>query len=325
MNEFLLLGAALRFEDYADFGDTLDGKLAARLQVADNVAIRGAVSTGFRVPTAGQANLRNVTTEFNMGRLADIATLPPTNPIARQKGATPLTPEESVNMTLGLVFSAGDLDVTLDYYNIEISDRISFTSRFNLTEEDISSLLAAGVSDAQSFTSVRFFSNQQTVQASGIDLVATLPFDLGQGDSTLTFVANWSDVELSDYSTEFTSDNRRLQIERGRPDMRYTATWSHLQGPWRFMARARYYGEYYDAPTNDASVAFYPDPSVVFDVEAGYEVSDSLSVILGLQNAFDEYPMMNPNGEVAGLIYPEQSPFGFNGGFYYLRATWNAF
>ena len=325
VNEFLLLGAALRFEDYADFGDTIDGKLAARLQVADNVAIRGAVSTGFRVPTAGQANLRNVTTEFNMGRLSDIATLPPTNPIAQQKGAKALTPEESINTTLGLVFAAGAWDVTLDYYNIEISDRISFTSRFNLTEDDIASLLAAGVSDAQSFTSVRFFSNQQTVEASGVDLVASLPFDLGQGDSTLTFVANWSDVELTDFSTEFTSDNRRLQIERGRPDMRYTATWTHTQGPWRVMARARYYGEFYDAPTNDASVSFYPEPSMVFDFEAGYEVSDSLNVIAGLQNAFDEYPMMNPHGEVAGLIYPEQSPFGFNGGFYYLRATWNAF
>jgi len=325
VNEFLLIGAALRFEDYADFGDTLDGKLAARLQVADNVAIRGAVSTGFRVPTAGQANLRNVTTEFNMGRLADIATLPPTNPIAQQKGATPLTPEESINTTLGLVFTAGAWDVTVDYYNIEISDRISFTSRFNLTEEDIASLLAAGVSDAQSFTSVRFFSNQQTVEASGIDLVATVPFDLGQGDSTLTFVANWSDIELTDFSPEFTSDNRRRQIERGRPDFRYTATWSHRQGPWRFMARARYFGEYYDAPTNDASVSYYPDPSVLFDFEAGYEVNDSLNVIAGLQNAFDEYPMTNPAGEVAGLIYPEQSPFGFNGGFYYLRATWSAF
>ena len=325
VNEFLLIGAALRFEDYADFGDTLDGKLAARLQVADNVAIRGAVSTGFRVPTAGQANLRNVTTEFNMGRLADIATLPPTNPIAQQKGATPLTPEESINTTLGLVFTAGAWDVTVDYYNIEISDRISFTSRFNLTEEDIASLLAAGVSDAQSFTSVRFFSNQQTVEASGIDLVATVPFDLGQGDSTLTLVANWSDIELTDFSPEFTSDNRRRQIERGRPDFRYTATWSHRQGPWRFMARARYFGEYYDAPTNDASVSYYPDPSVLFDFEAGYEVNDSLNVIAGLQNAFDEYPMTNPAGEVAGLIYPEQSPFGFNGGFYYLRATWSAF
>ena len=325
VNEALLIGGALRFEDYADFGDTLDGKLTARLQVADNVALRGAVSTGFRVPTAGQANLRNVTTEFNMGRLADIATLPPTNPIAQQKGATPLTPEESVNTTLGLVFSAGDLDVTLDYYNIEISDRIAFTSRFNLTQADVDALLAAGVSDAQSFTSVRFFSNQQTVEASGIDLVATLPFDLGEGDSTLTVVANWSDVELTDFDPNFTSDNRRLQIERGRPDSRFTATWTHLQGAWRFMARVRHYGEFYDAPTNDGSVAFYPEPATLFDFEAAYEVSDSLTVIGGLQNAFDEYPMTNPHGEVAGLIYPEQSPFGFNGGFYYMRATWNAF
>ena len=325
VNEVLLVGGALRFEDYADFGDTLDGKLTARLQVADNVALRGAVSTGFRVPTAGQANLRNVTTEFNMGRLADIATLPPTNPIALQKGATPLTPEESVNTTLGLVFSAGDLDVTLDYYNIEISDRIAFTSRFNLTQADIDALLAAGVSDAQSFTSVRFFSNQQTVEASGIDLVATLPFDLGEGDSTLTVVANWSDVELTDFDPNFTSDNRRLQIEQGRPDSRFTATWTHLQGAWRFMARVRHYGEFYDAPTNDGSVAFYPEPATLFDFEAAYEVNDSLTVIGGLQNAFDEYPMNNPHGEVAGLIYPEQSPFGFNGGFYYLRATWNAF
>ena len=58
----LALGAAVRFEQYDDFGDTLDGKFAARLQVAP----RFALSTGFRVPTAGQANLRNViTTEFN--------------------------------------------------------------------------------------------------------------------------------------------------------------------------------------------------------------------------------------------------------------------
>ena len=325
VNEVLLVGGALRLEDYADFGDTLDGKITARLQVADNVAIRGAVSTGFRVPTAGQANLRNVTTEFNMGRLADIATLPPTNPIALQKGAKPLTPEESVNTTLGLVFSAGDLDVTLDYYNIEISDRIAFTSRFPVTAEDTAALLAAGVSDAQSYTSVRFFSNQQTVEASGIDLVATLPFDLGEGDSTLTVVANWSDVELTAFDPDFTSENRRLQIERGRPDSRFTATWTHLQGAWRFMARVRYYGEFYDAPTNDGSVAYYPEPATLFDFEAAYEVSDSITVIGGVQNAFDEYPMVNPHGEVAGLIYPEQSPFGFNGGFYYLRATWNAF
>ncbi|MYD98661.1 MAG: TonB-dependent receptor [Gammaproteobacteria bacterium] len=322
VSENLLLGGAMRYENYADFGNTLDGKIAARLQVADNLAIRGAVSTGFRVPTAGQANLRNVTTEFNMGRLADIATLPPTNPIAQQKGAQALTPEESVNTTLGVVFNAGGMDVTVDYYRIEIEDRISFTSRFNLTAADVQALLNAGVSDASSFTSVRFFSNLQTVEASGIDVVATYPFDLAGGVSGLTLAANWSDVELTKFNPDFTSDNRRLQIEQGRPDSRFTLTWNHTQGKWRLMARARHYGEYYDAPTNDGSVAFYPDASLLFDFEVSVDATDALSVLFGLQNAFDEYPSTNPHGEVAGLVYPEQSPFGFNGGFYYFRAQW---
>ena len=318
----LLLGAALRYEDYKEFGDTLDVKGAVRFQVAEQFALRGAVSTGFRVPTAGQANLRNVTTEFNMGFLADIATLPPTNPVAQQKGAEALTPEESVNITVGAVFNAGPVDVTLDYYNIEIKDRIAFTSRFNLTPEDIAALEAAGVTDARSFTSVRFFSNQQTVEASGIDLVATLPFDLGGGTSTITAVANWSNIDLTKFNPDFTSDNRRLQIEEGRPDTRFVLTWTHLQGPWRFMARGRYYGEFYDAPTNDASVSYNPDPKFLVDLEASYDISDSVTVLVGAQNAFDTYPEKNPAGEVAGLIYPESSPFGFNGGYYYLRAMW---
>ncbi len=318
----LLLGAALRYEDYKDFGDTLDVKGAVRFQVTEQFALRGAVSTGFRVPTAGQANLRNVTTEFNMGRLADIATLPPTNPVARQKGAKALTPEESVNLTVGAVFNAGPVDVTLDYYNIEIKDRIAFTSRFSLTPADIEALLAAGVSDARSFTSVRFFSNQQTVEASGVDLVASLPFDLGGGTSTLTAVANFSDIDLAKFNPEFTSDNRRRQIEKGRPDMRFVLSWTHTQGPWRFMARGRYYGDYYDAPTNDESVSYHPDPKFLVDLEASYDLSESVTLLAGAQNVFDTYPEKNPAGEVAGLIYPEGSPFGFNGGFYYLRASW---
>ena len=322
VSENLLLGGALRYENYAEYGNTLDGKIAARLQVGYNLAIRGAVSTGFRVPTAGQANLRNVTTEFNMGFLSDIATLPPTNPIAQQKGAQALTPEESVNTTLGVVFDVGGVDVTVDYYRIEIEDRISFTSRFNLTPADITALLAAGVSDAQSFTSVRFFSNLQTVEASGIDVVATWPFSLGGGLSNLTFAGNWQSVELTKFNPDFTSDNRRLQIDEGRPDSRVTLTWNHTQGRWRTMLRARHYGEYYDAPTNNGSVAFRPDPSLLFDAEIALDLNDSVSLLFGLQNVFDEYPSTNPHGEVAGLVYPEQSPFGFNGGFYYVRAQW---
>ena len=331
LSDALLVNGAVRYENYDEFGDTFDGKGAIRLQLTDTFALRASASTGFRVPTAGQANLRNVTTEFNMGRLADIATLPPTNPVAIQKGAQPLTPETSTNLTLGAVFGLGAADITLDYYNIQIKDRVAFTSRFNLTPEDITALLAAGVSDATSFTSVRFFTNQQDVKASGVDVVATVPFDIGDGVTRLQLAANFSSIELTRFNPDFTGVSRRAQIEEGRPGSRITATLNHSQGSWRVMGRLRYYGEYYDDPTNSGGLppagnAFYPGASTLFDFEAAFDVSDSLSVLVGLQNAFDAYPDINPsgqNGEVAGLIYPESSPFGFNGGYYYMRATWS--
>ena len=330
LSDALLVNGAVRYENYDEFGDTFDGKGAIRLQLTDTFALRASASTGFRVPTAGQANLRNVTTEFNMGRLADIATLPPTNPVAVQKGAQPLTPETSTNLTLGAVFGLGAADITLDYYNIQINDRVAFTSRFNLTPGDIESLLAAGVSDATSFTSVRFFTNQQDVKASGVDVVASVPFDIGEGVTNLQLAANFSSIELTRFNPDFTGESRRLQIEEGRPGSRLTGTLTHSQGSWRVMGRLRYYGEFYDDPTNSGGLppdgnAFYPGASTLFDFEAAFDVNDNVSVLVGLQNAFDAYPDTNPtgqNGEVAGLIYPESSPFGFNGGYYYMRATW---
>ena len=322
VTEQFLLGGALRYEDYPKFGDTLDFKVSARLQLADNFALRGAVSSGFRVPTAGQANLRNVTTEFLDGQLADTATLPPTNPIAQQLGAQALKPEESLNITAGVLLSLGPVDVTVDYYNIKVEDRIAFTRQFRLTDADKADLLAAGVSDATSFTSVRFFSNQQTVKASGFDVVATLPFEFAGGTSDLTLAGNISDLDLTKFNPEFTDEKTRLQIERSRPESKFTLTWNHLMGPWRFMARARYYGEYYDAPVNDGTIAYFPNSRVLFDFEGSRRFGESVTLLVGAQNAFDAYPQKIPTGEVTGLTYSEQSPFGFNGGFYYLRASW---
>lgn len=322
VSETMLLGFALRFERYADYGNTLDSKVAGRIQMSPDMAVRGAFSTGFRVPTAGQANLINVTTEFNMGALADIATLPPTNPIAQQKGAQALTPEKSVNFTGGLIFSFSGIEFTIDYYNIEVEDRIAFTSRFQLTQEDIEALLAIGVPDATSFSSVRFFSNQQTLRSSGFDIVATHSFNFGGGRSNISVAANFGEVELEDFNPEFTSDNRRKQIEDGQPGSKISATWNHDVGSWSGMVRMRYYGEHYDAPTNDGSVSYYPDPGMLFDAELRLEVNEKLTLTGGLQNLTDVYPSENPAGEVTGLIYGEQSPYGFNGGYYYARITW---
>ena len=322
VSENFLLAGALRYENYPDYGDTLDGKLAARIEINPTTAIRGAVSTGFRVPTAGQANLRNVTTEFDMGALADIATLPPTNPIAIQKGAQPLTPEKSVNTTIGIIGSFANVDVTVDWYNIEVKDRIAFTSRFHLTDADIAALLAAGVADASSFSSVRFLSNQQTLRTAGIDIVATTQVEFGGGVSSFAVAANFNDVELSSFNPEFTSDNRKNQIEDGQPGTRITATWNHRINQINAMVRLRYYGEYYDTPTNDADAAYFPEAVAILDAEISFHMNDGMTITGGMQNMTDAYPSENPNGNIAGLLYGEQSPYGFNGGYIYGRITW---
>ena len=93
ITEDWMIGTAVRYEDYSDFGDTTKGKNRySFIKSMTFWAVRGAVSTGFRAPTVGQSNVRNVTTAFGANGLEDQATLPPTNPIAIQKGAVPFRP-----------------------------------------------------------------------------------------------------------------------------------------------------------------------------------------------------------------------------------------
>ena len=328
--EAVKLGGALRYENYDLYGTTVDGKVTGRMEISDDMAIRGAFSTGFRVPTGGQANLRNVTTEFTDGKLADIATLPPTNPVAIQKGAQELIPETSTNLTLGLAWSLDQADITFDFYSIQIKDRIAFTSRFALTAQDIEDLLEAGVEDATSFSSVRYFSNQQDLDTVGMDLVVSYPFSLMGGNSNLTVAANWNSAELTRYNPNFTSEHLKMSIEQGRPSDRLSATLFHAIEDWSGFARVRRYGEHYDATLNSAGVSFVTEPTTILDFEVGYDVSESMTLHFGMENMFDIYPSENPNGPVdsrgaggaSGLIYPEQAPFGFNGGFWYFRFTW---
>ena len=328
--ESLKLGAAMRYEDYDAFGTTLDWKITGRVQLNDTVSFRGAYSTGFRVPTAGQSNLRNVTTEFTGGKLADIATLPPTNPVAQQLGAVALVPEESTNTTLGAVWEFDWGDLTVDYYSIKMEGRIAFTSRFTLTDEDISALVAAGVPDATSFTSVRYFSNQQDTNASGIDLVVSIPFEFQGGDSRVVVAGNWKGVELVEFNPNFTSLHLKNTIEDGSPSNRITATWMHTYDDWSGFLRLRRYGSHYDATLNSADISYRPDPGLLVDLEVAKDFGENFTAVFGFENVLDYYPSENPNspvdgrgaGGASGLIYPEQSPYGFLGGAYYVRVQY---
>ncbi|HFB55418.1 MAG TPA: TonB-dependent receptor, partial [Hellea balneolensis] len=150
VSEKVTLQAALRWEDYDLFGTTTNFKVGGLYKVSDGLRLRGTYSTGFHAPTAGQANVTNVTTAFSGGKLQDQGTIPlTTSPgqlaaefLEGTTGIRPdLGPEEASNVSLGIGFDLGATTWTVDYFNIVVNNRIALTD--NLKFIDVLDFIAA--------------------------------------------------------------------------------------------------------------------------------------------------------------------------------------
>ncbi|WP_444932093.1 TonB-dependent receptor plug domain-containing protein [Microbulbifer sp. SSSA002] len=319
VNDALRLGTALRWEDFSDFGDTSNYKLSAHYTINDAIALRSTVSTGFRAPTPGQSNITNVTTAYTNGALANRGTIPATNPIAVLKGGKQLQPEESKSFTVGAIIAAGDWDITLDYFQIAVTDRITQSANQELTDEERAQLVADGISGADSLEYFRFYTNDFDTKTRGVDLVATYPL----GEATdFNLAMNWTETEVTDYSTETMDEMRIRQLEEGLPEVRGNASITHAGDSWRGLVRLNYYGSYWEAHLDDYSLPIDAGDEWTVDIEAAYDFNDSMTLIAGAENVFNNYPDKNPWSGVAGAEYPETAPMGFNGALYYVRAQY---
>ena len=318
-----LVGAALRYENYEDFSDNINGKLATRLQVQDSIALRGSVSTGFRVPTVGQANLFDTTSAYNDAReLVNNATLPPTEPLAKKLGGKPLEPETSVNFALGAAFEVGKLDLTVDYYHIKMEDRIALTSTTNLNANLHEELIASGVPGANAIRTARYFANAFDTTTQGIDIVANYPIQHPTGLTTLTFALNANETKIDKVKSSGIDYKRRKQVEENLPEVRFSLAANHVQGPWRFLGRLRYYHDFVEFHADYHGWEFDAKKRLLADAEIGYAFDNGVQLTAGAQNLFDTYPTNNPFSENTGARYPDSSPYGFGGGFYYLKAAY---
>ena len=321
----LTVGLAGRYEAYEGIADTLDGKVSARWQFLEAIALRGSVSSGFRAPTVGQTNYRKTSTSLEGNRLVDNAILPPDHPAAVRKGGKQLEPEKSVNYSVGTVFSLGDLDVTVDYYRIKVQGRLALTSNLKLTQMDIDALLAQGVTDARSFSGVNFFTNDFDTSTQGVDVVATYPLHTFAGHTLLTFVGNWTDTQVDSFNPNIINSRRRRQYEDALPEFRFSLTADHTWGPWRFLTRVHYYDPFFEDIV-EAGLTSINGERWLTDMELSYTFRDlpfmqMATFAFGAENVFDQYPRKSRWAPVLGNKYPPNSPYGFNGGFYYLRAS----
>lgn len=323
----LLLGAAVRYEDYSTFGDTLDYKLTAQYQLNDEFSIRGSHSTGFRAPTVGQANVVNTATSIINGDLIQSFLAPPTDPLSSFYGAKELEPEESTSYATGLIYDDGDISITADYFNIEVTGRLAQSSQITVNPEDHAALRAAGVQNPELISKVTFFANDFDTTTQGIDLVANYETELMGATTMFSLAYNWTDTQVDSFDPNTVDEGKVRRLEDGIPAHRATFT---IAPTWQSLSmniRTNFFGEYYATHADDTSPwgSETADSAVTFDVEATYRVTEQWKLSVGANNLFDQKAQRLKEGTYGALggKYYESGPFDYNGGYYYVKAAYS--
>ena len=327
--------AAVRYEDYSDFGSNTSGKLALRYDVTDAFAVRGSISTGFRAPSLGQQFFTSTTSNLNTAVtpavILETGTFPATSEIAQLLGAEALEPETSTSATLGFVWRKGPFEVTVDGYSIDIDDRIVLSE--NLSGGQITTLLAP-----YNVTAARFFINGVDTTTKGIDVVANyrIPTDnYGRFNLSLAWNNNTTEIDrlptltnspLSPQPVLFARVRQQI-LTSSAPENKGTFAVDWSNGSWAANARATYYGNVTDPATLAVNDIQTGDHTLI-DLSASYRFRTNTLVTIGADNVLDEYPDATPaslnvtSGNGAGaLAFTRFSPFGFNGRYLYARVS----
>jgi iron complex outermembrane receptor protein len=362
----LTIAAAVRYESYSDFGDTTIGKLTARYDFNDIIAVRGTISTGFRAPTLAEGFYSGI----NVGPSSISGQLAPNSPGAQLLGSNGLSPEESKNFSIGFVaHPMPRLSVTLDAYQIEIDNRIigssSLTGASSNTSPNVTKLprvvdaiAANGVQiDPTIFTNASWsigasmFINGIDTETRGADLVITYASDFGNfGSIDWTLSGNYTESHVTRIAAPpaqllvgatgpepaLFSSTTAYNFENSSPTFRFHlgALWSvgkyrvslteTINGPARSIAQS---------PQTAVWYATELDTTFVTDLEISYDVTDAVTVSIGADNLFNEYPptapawvrqeQLNLNSNAYASKYSTLSPYGINGGYYYGRLSYS--
>ena len=315
----LVVVGALRFEDFDDFGTTTNYKLGANYSITDTTGVRGTFSTGFKAPTPGQSNASNISTTIDnaTGKLVNKGVIPATSPVALVYGGKQLQPEDSENMTFGIYTTVGEFEITLDYFSIDVDDRLNFSKDVNLSAADIAQLTADNVPGAGDMSKFRFYTNDFDTTTDGFDLVVSTSTDWMGGTTDWNLAYNQTNTDVTNRGVTI-DDEREKRIEQMTPDTRWNLSANHMMGDWRMLARISYYGDWYDSGEGFV----YPGENVV-DLELAYNINDNSSVMVGGNNVLDEAGDTLHNINSYGNLYSTQAPMGFSGAFWYAKYNYN--
>jgi iron complex outermembrane receptor protein len=301
-SEVFLASFATRYENYSDFGGTINFKLAGRLKATENLNIRAALNTGFRAPSLHQINFNSTSTIFdNQGNPQEVGTFANDSRAAKLLGIPQLKEETSQSVSLGLTAKIPDanITVTVDGYFVKINDRVVYTGQFSGpgTGTELDNLLRQANATAASF-----FANAIDTESKGLDVVVTHKTDIGahwrlKSDlaGTLSKTKKVGDINASDVlrnagliDTYFPEDSR-VYLEEAVPRTKINLSNSLTSDKFIVFLRNVYFGEVTEATTTLANQQVF-GTKLVTDLSVGYKATDALTLTIGANNLFDIYP-----------------------------------
>ncbi len=334
--ESVLVSGAVRYENFSDFGGTVNFKLATRIKFSDNFNFRGGGQTGFRAPSLHQIHYSSTSTLFVDGVPNEVGIFPNTSRVARLLGIEPLKEETSIGATAGFTarVPSANLKFTLDGYMINIADRVILTGQFT----DNGNAELANLFQQANATQAAFFANSVDTQTMGLDFVVDHKASISDNISltnTLAFTFSETTVEevkvpdaianagLSDTYFDPTS---RIYLESAVPTTKGNLSHNLKIGDnWNFFIRNGYFGEVQEATNeNDPSIDYTFGAKIITDLTVGYNFTENATFTIGANNLLDVYPDENdPAFRSSGrFIYSRRSvQFGQNGRYVFGRLT----
>ncbi|MDH3698610.1 MAG: TonB-dependent receptor [Flavobacteriaceae bacterium] len=334
LSEMFLLSGAVRYENYSDFGGTINFKLATRIKASENVNIRGGLQTGFRAPSLHQIHFNSTSTIFVDGVPNEVGIFPNTSRVARILGIPSLKEETSFGATAGFTakIPTANMRVTVDGYLVNIDDRVVLTGQFNDNGNPELATLFAQANASQA----AFFANAVDTQTKGLDIVVEHNGNISDNlrirnmlaltfaETSVENVAVPDAIASAGLTDTYFDETSRIYLEAAVP--RTKGNLSHnltLNQNWNFYLRNTYFGEVEEATNNtDPTVDRIYAGKIITDLTIGHDIDDNITLTIGANNILDVYPDIgDPAFQSSGrFLYSRRSvQFGTNGRHLFAR------
>ena len=304
VHEDIELGAAIRYEDYGEFGgDTTDPKFSFLWLATEEFSFRGTFSTSFRAPSVHQ--LQGVQTNFaNITDPEDGSTTFGGN---RTIGDPNLVPETSQALNLGMSYAYEDYTLDIDYWDFSFEDvltRESHQAVVNANPNDPDRVIRTSAGTI-SIVNTKFV-NAEAIDTSGIDLSASSIYRTEYGDFSpqlkATYLLSYDLMDASGATTDGLGQLNRNTVGNPSPRLRGSIGLNWTNGMHRVNIFARHVASY----TNDVSgedIDAFNTIDMQYSMNMGDVLKDNseANLIVGVINATDEAP---PFVAIAGSYDP---------------------